>query len=43
VAEMPIGVGSVEEVERLMSDPIPWAPGLPLKAVGFESPYYRKD
>ena len=43
IAEMPIGVGSVAEVEALMSAPISWAAGLPLKAVGFESPYYRKD
>ena len=43
IAEMPIGVGSVKEVEALMSAPISWAAGLLLKAVGFESAYYRKD
>jgi DNA polymerase len=43
IAEMPLGVGNVEEVEGLMAEPIPWAGGLPLKGAGFESPYYRKD
>ena len=27
----------------LMSGPISWAEGLPLKAAGFESKYYMKD
>jgi len=43
VAEMLIGVGSIEEVEMMMGEPIPWADGLPLKGAGFESQYYRKD
>jgi DNA polymerase len=43
ISEMPVGCGSAKEVERLMSEPISWAPGLPLAAKGFESPYYRKD
>lgn len=43
VCEMPVGVGSVKEVEAIMSQPIPWAPGLPLAADGFEAEYYRKD
>ena len=43
IAEMPLGVGSVQEVERLMGEPISWADGLPLKGSGFESQYYRKD
>lgn len=32
----------VEVMERVMSEPISWAPGLPLGADGFESFYYRK-
>lgn len=32
-----------EEVCDLMSEPISWAPGLILKAAGFESQYYKKD
>lgn len=43
VSEMPVGVGSLEEVEKLMGAEIPWAKGLPLKGAGFESQYYRKD
>ncbi|MBU5594893.1 ribonuclease H-like domain-containing protein [Amphibacillus sp. MSJ-3] len=43
VCEMPYGQGSLEEVEQLMSEPIEWAPGLPLSADGFETEYYKKD
>lgn len=28
---------------QIMSEPIPWAPGLPLKADGFTTEYYQKD
>lgn len=42
VAEMPVGQGSVEEVEKLMCQMPEWAEGLPLAAEGFESEYYRK-
>jgi len=34
---------SVEAVNEIMSQPIPWAPGLPLRADGFETKYYMKD
>lgn len=43
VLEVPEGQGSLEEVNRILSEPIPWAKGLLLKAAGFESNYYRKD
>lgn len=43
VLEVPIGTGSVEEVTEIMSQPIDWAPGLPLKAAGFECEFYQKD
>ena len=43
IAEMPLGVGSVQEVETLMGAAISWADGLPLKGNGFETTYYRKD
>lgn len=33
---------TVSDLEQCMSAPIDWAPGLPLKAVGFESEIYRK-
>lgn len=34
---------SLEDVEKVMGEPIPWAPGLILKAAGFVSDYYMKD
>lgn len=34
---------TVDEVCELMGEDIPWAPGLILKADGFESDYYKKD
>lgn len=30
-------------LEQLMSDDIPWCPGMPLRAAGWCEPYYRKD
>lgn len=42
VCEMPVGVGSLEEVNHLMITLPEWAPGLPLKAAGEESFYYKK-
>lgn len=43
IIEKEIGEGSLEEVYEIMSRPIPWAPGLKLKADGFECEYYQKD
>jgi len=43
IAEMPFGSGSVEEMCEIMGRPIEWAPGLPLRADGFECEYYQKD
>ena len=34
---------SVDYICDLMSEPVPWAEGLILKAAGFESDYYMKD
>lgn len=42
VIDAPMDV-TVEEICDLMSEPIDWAPGLILKAAGFESDYYKKD
>ncbi|BFH13507.1 DNA polymerase [Paenibacillus melissococcoides] len=42
VLEVPIGTGSVEHVTEIMGRPIDWAPGLPLKAAGFECDFYQK-
>lgn len=33
----------LEQIEGIMVEPIPWAPGLILTADGFTSNYYRKD
>jgi DNA polymerase len=43
VLDVPHGFGSLKEVEAIMSEPIDWAPGLPMKADGFEADYYKKD
>ena len=43
VLDVPIGKGSVKEVTEIMSEPLTWAPDLPLRAEGFECDYYRKD
>lgn len=43
VLDVPYGVGSVDEVTEIMGQPINWAPGLPLKAAGFETEFYMKD
>ena len=43
VADVPVGFGSLEEMTSIMGQPIVWAPGLPLKAAGFECDFYQKD
>lgn len=43
VLEVPIGVSSVEEVCRIMAVAPDWAAGLPLRADGYECPFYKKD
>lgn len=43
VAEVPNGQGSLAEVNKIMSAPIPWAKGLPLNADSYETIYYKKD
>lgn len=35
--------GSTEDLNRIMSQPIAWAPGLPLNADSYETLYYKKD
>ena len=39
----PVDGRSVEEMSEVMGRPIPWAPGLPLRADGYECPFYQKD
>ena len=43
IVSEPIGGRNVEEMADLMGQPIPWAPGLPLRADGYETPFYKKD
>jgi DNA polymerase len=43
VLEVPNGLGSLAEVNKIMSEPIPWANGLPLTADSYETNYYKKD
>lgn len=43
ICEVPINVSSAEEVSEIMSEPISWAPDLPLKAAAYECDYYKKD
>jgi DNA polymerase len=35
--------GALDEVNRILGEPIDWAPGLPLKGDGFETDFYKKD
>jgi len=43
VLDVPIGTGSLEHVTTVMGRPISWAPGLPMRAAGFECSFYMKD
>lgn len=43
VLEVPDGKSSVEEANEIMAVNPVWTEGLPLKAAGFESPFYKKD
>ena len=39
----PLEGRSVDEMAELMGRPISWAPGLPLRADGYATAFYRKD
>ncbi|CUH95904.1 DNA polymerase [Propionispora sp. 2/2-37] len=43
ITEMPKGYGSLDEMNKILAQPIGWAPGLPLKGDGFETLFYKKD
>ena len=43
VLEIPVGQGSLKVVNEIMGCPLDWAPGLPMKADGFITNYYKKD
>lgn len=43
VIDAPVGFGSLDDVLEIMGRPLRWAPGLPLRAAGFETDFYMKD
>ena len=43
IAEVPEGTGSVEELCEMMAVCPSWAEGLPLRADGYECPFYQKQ
>lgn len=43
VLEVPEFAADLDSVVRIMSTPIPWAPGLPLNADGWVGDYFKKD
>jgi len=43
ILDMPMGKGTLEDAAYIMGQPIAWAPGLPLRADGYECNYYKKD
>ena len=43
IAEVPEGMGSVEEMCKVMAVQPVWAEGLPLRADGYECPFYQKQ
>jgi DNA polymerase len=43
IIDAPHGFGSAEKVAAIMGEPISWAQGLPLRAEGYETDFYRKD
>ena len=45
VCEVPAEYGeqALDVIGRKFAEPMPWAPGLPLKGAGYVTPYYKKD
>ena len=43
VIEAPAGMASLDHVVEIMSQPAPWAAGLPLNAAGWVDNYFKKD
>lgn len=43
VIDAPVGSTTPDKITAVMGEPIPWAPGLLLKAEAYETPFYRKD
>ena len=43
ILEVPAAEADLDRVVEIMSQPISWAPGLPLNADGWVDSYYKKD
>ena len=43
VVDCPVEKAKLDDVVRIMSEPMPWALDLPLSADGWTSPYFKKD
>lgn len=43
VIEVDEDLHTLETINKIMSEPISWAPGLPLTADSYSTPYYKKD
>lgn len=43
IAEQPKGTASLDEMTSIMGQSLPWAPGLSLRADGFQTDFYRKE
>lgn len=43
VIDLPTEKADLDAVCKIMSEPIPWAPGLPLSADGWVNEFYKKD
>lgn len=43
ILEVPSNEADLDKVVKIMSRPVPWAPGLPLNADGWVDDYYKKD
>lgn len=43
ICEVPEDGPTADDIAEIMSRPIDWAPGLPMKADAYECEYYRKD
>ena len=43
VLEAPAGIANLDHVVEIMSQPAPWAEGLPLDAAGWVDGYFKKD
>jgi DNA polymerase len=43
IVDVPARMWKVEDIVKLVTQPIDWAPGLPLRADAYETRYYKKD